>query len=242
MTVRLTASSVSARRAREAVATAVVELGRGDLADPVMLVASELVANAVLHARTDMTLSLTAVPDGVRVAVADGSPVLPRWTPSAATATSGRGLLLVARLCDTWGVDPEPGGGKVMWAVVTTASTAVAYADEPDVLAPWTDEPWPVRPPEDELVEVRLDVDVARMLASRAHTEDLVRELQLTLHNDACPVTRGDHPARGGRLRPPPRRRLGGVRGGAAPDVRPDARRRGARGGGRLAAAAPAPA
>ncbi|WP_334527037.1 hypothetical protein [Streptomyces sp. B21-105] len=34
-------------------------------------------------------------------------------------AEHGRGLILVAALCETWGVVPRPGGrGKTVWAVV----------------------------------------------------------------------------------------------------------------------------
>jgi hypothetical protein len=48
-----------------------------------------------------------------------------------------------------------------------------------DLLAMWTDEPAPPGPPAPEVIEVVLDVEVAAMLASHAHTEDPTRDLQL---------------------------------------------------------------
>jgi hypothetical protein len=67
------------------------EVGRPDLSDGVLLVASELVANAVMHARTELWLSVELDGDGVRVAVTDGSHVLPYWSPASATSLGGAG-------------------------------------------------------------------------------------------------------------------------------------------------------
>ncbi|MBW3648898.1 MAG: ATP-binding protein, partial [Actinobacteria bacterium] len=55
----------------------------------VALVMTELVANAVMHARTEMILSVELEGDSVRVSVADGSHILPRWSPSSPTSLSG---------------------------------------------------------------------------------------------------------------------------------------------------------
>lgn len=179
MLVRLLPSSDSAHLARRVVTEALTDYGRGDLVDDATLVVSELVANAVMHARTPMDLSIEAAGHGIRVAVSDGSHILPRWTPASPTATSGRGLILVERLATRWGAEPH-GGGKTVWAVLDAPTSNVEEATPEDLLAMWSDEPWPSHPAQ-ATVEVTLEIDVATMLASRAHTEDLNRELQLIL-------------------------------------------------------------
>lgn len=183
MQVRLPLSPSSAYAARKAAAAFLARLGRDDLRDGVALVASELVANAVMHARTDMVLSVEPEGDGVRVAVTDGSEVLPRWTLASETATSGRGLLLVRRLSRHWGVDPLPDGGKRVWADIDAGSLDDDASSPDDLMELWSDEPWPAPSTEaaETGVEVTLEIDVQAMLDSRAHTDDLVRDLQLTL-------------------------------------------------------------
>lgn len=114
VTVQLAPSSDSAHLARVAVAAVLTRLGRLDLIDDVTTVTSELVANGVLHAHTGITLTIESLGNGVRVTVADGSPVLPRWSPASLTGTSGRGLMLVDRLSSTWGAQTVPGGGKIV--------------------------------------------------------------------------------------------------------------------------------
>lgn len=86
------------------------------------LLASELVTNAVVHARTPAVLLLRH-PEGVlRVAVRDGDPRLVArpvdGTPDRDAADDpGRGLLLLTTLADDWGCAPT-GDGKVTWADV----------------------------------------------------------------------------------------------------------------------------
>jgi anti-sigma regulatory factor (Ser/Thr protein kinase) len=88
-----------------------------DYADDAMLVASELVSNAVLHARTDIQLRLACSRAGVRVEVFDENSRLPILAPCPSDATSGRGLALVSELATAWGVEKRD-GGKVVWAEV----------------------------------------------------------------------------------------------------------------------------
>lgn len=197
MQVPLPRSPSSAHKARAAAATFLAELGRPDLADPVALIVSELVANAVMHARTDMSVSVELDGDGVRVSVTDGAATLPRWTPASATATSGRGLLLVRRLSRDWGVTPVTGGGKRVWATVDALSVDEEPGSPDDLLALWSEEPWPAPPGADSDlgVDIDVEVDVQAMLASRAHTDDLVRDLQLTLLAAAEPGSTTTAPA-----------------------------------------------
>ena len=94
--------------------TALHESGHEGLDDIATLLASELVTNAVLHARSAVELRLHIDGGRVRVEVHDGSamPVTPRhFTSDAAT---GRGLLLVTELAAAWGSDVGP-DGKCVW-------------------------------------------------------------------------------------------------------------------------------
>ena len=113
--VDLPAEARSASRARRFVIDTLDGLGRSDIEDVATLLVSELVTNALLHARTQLTVRVQVVGDGVRFDVVDGSPVPPavRRFSSAESAT-GRGLALVERLATAWGVEPT-GPGKCVW-------------------------------------------------------------------------------------------------------------------------------
>jgi anti-sigma regulatory factor (Ser/Thr protein kinase) len=96
---------------------------------------SELVTNAVLHAGTPITVTLTLPGDGrLRVEVGDGSPRVPQQRRYGQRATTGRGIALVAGLAEAWGVETRP-GGKTVWCEL-----AVGPADDPDLAAFLTDD------------------------------------------------------------------------------------------------------
>lgn len=78
------------------------------------LLATELVTNAVRHARAPMELGVARRRDRVRIEARDGSSKLP-VQPEAEAPTRHRGMLLIEDLADRWGVDLEDGGGKVVW-------------------------------------------------------------------------------------------------------------------------------
>lgn len=83
------------------------------------LVVSELVTNAVLHARTDIELRITFDQDALRIAVRDASPdTFVRETPHGSQLLDhGRGLQVVQRLARSFGATPVD-AGKVVWAVL----------------------------------------------------------------------------------------------------------------------------
>jgi len=89
------------------------------MCDDAMLVASELVDNAVTHARTSgcrLNLRLDAL--GLTVAVRDngyGGLLVPLAINSA--GERHHGLFLVAAISRTWGVNPTE-NGKSVWALL----------------------------------------------------------------------------------------------------------------------------
>jgi anti-sigma regulatory factor (Ser/Thr protein kinase) len=104
----------SARQARRYVAEQLVALGYPDAAPAAELLVTELVTNAVLHARTPVVVSVEPRGPMVRVEVADDSPRTPRPRKHSVDSGTGRGLVLVDRMSDDWGVELRD-GGKVVW-------------------------------------------------------------------------------------------------------------------------------
>jgi anti-sigma regulatory factor (Ser/Thr protein kinase) len=93
--------------------------------DTATLLVSEVVTNAILHARTTVRVTVEVADDLVRIAVRDGSPVQPRIHSFSATSATGRGLRLLDRLAKRWGVYADPAtGGKVVWFEVGEPETS----------------------------------------------------------------------------------------------------------------------
>ncbi len=86
--------------------------------DDALLLVSELTSNAYKHGGPEIIVRVRSSPRGVGIAVSDGSeriPVIPE-DPPPITQTSGRGMLVVDSLADTWGISfshDEP--GKTVW-------------------------------------------------------------------------------------------------------------------------------
>ncbi|MFB7516459.1 ATP-binding protein [Streptomyces sp. NPDC056144] len=87
-------------------------------AEDVLLVVSELVTNACLHAEGPERLRVVRGGRVVRLEVTDrgaGQPA-PR-APHRAGRPGGHGMFIVQRLCLDWGIDRVPGApGKTVWA------------------------------------------------------------------------------------------------------------------------------
>jgi anti-anti-sigma factor len=90
-----------------------------ELVERAELVASELVTNALVHARTDIWLRLSLRGERLHLGVHDGGRRLLRLVGGNPEAEAGRGLLLVERLSRAWGVYRPPEGGKVVWCVLS---------------------------------------------------------------------------------------------------------------------------
>ena len=82
-----------------------------------VMAASELTTNAVLHARTDFTLSLRLDHDRLRLSVTDQSARLPTQRGYGSNATTGRGLDVVYALSAAHGTESTP-TGKTIWCEV----------------------------------------------------------------------------------------------------------------------------
>ncbi|MCF3143303.1 ATP-binding protein [Streptomyces platensis] len=105
----------SVATARRLVRTALAAWGMEELADDGALVVSELVTNAVLHARSAVIRLVISRPGPatVRIGVVDRSKAAPRRRRSGSEDASGRGLVLVAGLAAAWGTDQLPWGKRV---------------------------------------------------------------------------------------------------------------------------------
>lgn len=124
-TLQLGREARSAGSARRFVCDVLSAWGAVAYCDRAELVVSELVTNAILHARTQISVNITLLPEGLRIEVADGSPSRPMVRHYSHMATTGRGLGLVATLARDWGISPQP-DGKVVWAQLGVEDMAVA--------------------------------------------------------------------------------------------------------------------
>jgi serine phosphatase RsbU (regulator of sigma subunit)/anti-sigma regulatory factor (Ser/Thr protein kinase) len=189
--LRLAPDVRSPGRVRRVLLAALAEAGRDDVADTVVLLASELCENAVLHAGTDFEVDLHVDDHEVVVTVSDrGAGPLelhlaqPRRRYGRAAA-HGRGLLLLNRLATAWGTRHEHDGTHRTWFSVATGpgaapgpngapladgvpvATGVVPDDEP------TDPVPPAGPPE----QVRRLLHLPPELAGRLDATELVAEL-----------------------------------------------------------------
>jgi len=92
--------------------------------DDARLVVTELVTNALVHARTACTLRIGTGRGVLRVEVTDDGPGFPDLQDATPDDEQGRGLLLVSVLCDAWGAEVVAGeaGRKRVWAEIATGA------------------------------------------------------------------------------------------------------------------------
>lgn len=125
---RLAPAAQAAATARRLVRDCCDRWRLSEVTDDAQLVVSELVANAVEHAGTEIDVTVSHHRHRLRIAVADRHHGVPRITTTpdgagapggaegaATPALRGRGLDLVARSVAGWGVLPGT-DGKVVWA------------------------------------------------------------------------------------------------------------------------------
>jgi hypothetical protein len=82
--------------------------------DTAVLVTSELVTNALVHAHSAVEVELTNTDGLIRIAVTGDSSELSKIEPSVTLSEHGRRVPLVTTLSDDWGVD-QTHFGKTIW-------------------------------------------------------------------------------------------------------------------------------
>ncbi|MFH8716989.1 SpoIIE family protein phosphatase [Streptomyces zaomyceticus] len=121
--------------------------GHPELVDDAVVLTSELVTNAVIHAGTSAEVLCLRAEDSIRVEVADRYPereipVQSGHTLGSPDRENGRGLLLCAALAHRWGVDYSP-TRKHVWFHLDLARRPVGTRSAgpvlPDALLPVTD-------------------------------------------------------------------------------------------------------
>ena len=111
-------ASPAAGLARRATRDALTAWRVAHLEETALLVVSELVTNAVLHARAGasaIALRLETSGDRLRIEIHDGDPCGPDPRTPTPLDESGFGLLLVEAMADKWGV-LQTSTGKAVWA------------------------------------------------------------------------------------------------------------------------------
>ncbi|MEU6352908.1 ATP-binding protein [Streptomyces sp. NPDC047072] len=95
----------------------------------VELLASEVIANAVLHSDAPCDVAVKLADDRLRVEVTDVDACLPSVVQSGPDDESGRGLLLVNALADAWGTRPEA-TGKTTWFEIAPEPPTVGVRND----------------------------------------------------------------------------------------------------------------
>ncbi|TDQ55081.1 SpoIIE family protein phosphatase [Actinorugispora endophytica] len=112
--------------------------------DDIILLVSELVTNAVIHAETTLELTVRRLPDGVEVVVADR---VPRAVPKAGslrvdtspslenTRNGGLGLALAGAIADSWGVSYSK-EDKAVWFRIEEAESVMGQGARTSLVPP----------------------------------------------------------------------------------------------------------
>ncbi|MET9595535.1 ATP-binding protein [Streptomyces sp. NPDC006516] len=135
------------------------------LIDQAALGVTELLTNVHRHAQPDKscTVELELLLDRLTVSVHDHDPRLPTVCDADSSATSGRGLAMIAAVSESWGVRPSAGTGKVVWFTLPAPSLTSALPPLP-VYGSTTDGPFgscPAVPMEPVAVRTRTRSAVA---------------------------------------------------------------------------------
>ena len=112
--VQLPEDPASAAKARDFVRRTLVRWSHEEAVEDAELLATELVTNAVVHAKSPVEVRLRRLSDRVRVEVADTGGGALHLREAEDEDISGRGLLLVEGLSRAWGTSSD-GASKVVW-------------------------------------------------------------------------------------------------------------------------------
>jgi DNA-binding NarL/FixJ family response regulator len=109
----------SVREARRFVRERLAAWNIESLLDDAFIVVSELAANAITHADSSYRIRLALSDAALRIEVRDGGAGTPEPQPLSMTEEHGRGLLMVAALSASWGIEEADDRHKVVWADLT---------------------------------------------------------------------------------------------------------------------------
>ncbi len=110
----LETADTSPSKARQMIRNTLARWGLDELRDPVELLVTEVVTNAVRHSSRPVTLRLLRTEEVLRCEVGDDSSQMPRLRQPRNSETEGLGLYLVNRLAKRWG-STRLSTGKVVW-------------------------------------------------------------------------------------------------------------------------------
>ena len=105
-----------------------------ELADTACLLVSEILTNAVSHARQAIGLRLHHTAREIIAEITDDNTQLPQRTLPAAADESGRGLTIVDALADAWGARLS-GTSKIVWFTLATPPHPDSLASHRKLLA-----------------------------------------------------------------------------------------------------------
>ena len=119
--IELPAELISGRKARLFVSDRLSEWRLDGLMDTALLLTTELVTNAVIHAGTAVRLTVRRGGDHLRVEVADTGGGSLHLREPGVEATTGRGLQLMEALSAAWGTSAYE-AGKLVWFELQSGS------------------------------------------------------------------------------------------------------------------------
>ncbi|MFZ0667214.1 MAG: ATP-binding protein [Acidimicrobiales bacterium] len=197
-TIVLPPESASVPQARRFVADHLSDLP-SETVDTARLLVSEVVTNAVLHARTELSLTLMRDPSKVSVEVADSNPLLPVLRTHGADAGTGRGLHVLDKMATRWGAN-QTDGGKVVWFEIRTEAADGSGDKDPETPADGANGDMPselndprrargtgeIEPDADAtLIDFRwIGLPVALLIATGQHYDAVLREFHLVLERE----------------------------------------------------------
>lgn len=115
----LARSANSSALARDFVRRICAEWSVPEMTDDALLVATELVENAIRHTGSPPRLRLELRRGMLSIAVTDDDPRPAVLLERLGALEPGLGLRMVAQVAKVWGCSPSWSGGKVVWAVLT---------------------------------------------------------------------------------------------------------------------------
>lgn len=125
--LELKAEPASPGRARAFVRSLMADWGvESDVVEDAELLVTELVTNAVIHARTPVRLKVEAKEGSIQFAVSDESNRRVELKSPSPESATGRGLRLLDQIAAGWHVVDMPQGKQVLFELSTTATRSVA--------------------------------------------------------------------------------------------------------------------